>query len=61
MMNNYVYCWQQGLSNGEIDGAVCDIGTCRWFDYLETIFMGVLEMYALVKRLSHCGHTASSQ
>jgi hypothetical protein len=27
VMNNYVYCWQQGLSNGEIDGAVCDIGT----------------------------------
>ena len=33
MMNNYVYCWQQGLSNGEIDGSVCDIGTSRWFNY----------------------------
>lgn len=33
VMNNYVYCWQQALSNGEIDGAVCDIGTSRWFNY----------------------------
>jgi hypothetical protein len=33
VMNNYVYCWQQGLANGEIDGAVCDIGTSRWFNY----------------------------
>lgn len=33
VMNNYVYCWQQGLSNGEIDGSVCDIGTSRWFNY----------------------------
>jgi len=24
---------EKPISNGEIDGAVCDIGTSRWFNY----------------------------
>lgn len=32
-VENYTFCWQQGLSNGEIDAAICDIGTSRWFNY----------------------------
>jgi hypothetical protein len=27
---DYIPCWQQGLSNGEIDAAVCDSGVSRW-------------------------------
>ena len=27
------YCWQQGLSNGDWDAAVCDKGVSRWFNY----------------------------
>lgn len=33
IIHHYVYCWQQALSNGEIDAAVCDEGTSRWFNY----------------------------
>lgn len=33
ILTNYSACWQQGLSNGEWDAAVCDIGTSRWFNY----------------------------
>ena len=33
LREQYVACWQQTLSNGEIDAAVCDIGTSRWFNY----------------------------
>ena len=31
--DDYVFCWQQTLSNGEWDEALCDIGTSRWFNY----------------------------
>ena len=30
---NYSYCWQQQLSDGEWDAAICDTGTSRWFNY----------------------------
>ena len=33
MVSNYDFCWQQSLSDGEWDGAVCDVGTSRWFNY----------------------------
>jgi hypothetical protein len=33
MVNDYVYCWQQGLSDGEWDAASCDMGVSRWFNY----------------------------
>ena len=33
LVSNYVSCWQQQLSDGEWDGAVCDVGTTRWFNY----------------------------
>eukprot|EP00041_Stephanoeca_diplocostata_P030302 m.914684 g.914684 ORF g.914684 m.914684 type:complete len:1236 (+) comp23730_c1_seq7:171-3878(+) len=33
LVNDYVQCWQQGLSNGDHDAAVCDIGVSRWFNY----------------------------
>jgi hypothetical protein len=33
VVNEYVYCWQQSLANGEVDASVCDIGTSRWFNY----------------------------
>lgn len=29
----YTPCWQEPLSNGEMDGALCDIGTSRFFNY----------------------------
>jgi hypothetical protein len=32
VVTNYDFCWQQGLSDGEVDAAVCDIGTSRWFN-----------------------------
>ena len=33
MVTNYDFCWQQSLGDGEWDGAVCDVGTSRWFNY----------------------------
>ena len=33
LVHDYVACWQQALSDGEWDAAVCDIGTSRWFNY----------------------------
>ena len=33
VIDDYVYCWQQNLMSEEWDGAVCDIGTSRWFNY----------------------------
>lgn len=33
IITNYSACWQQVLSNGEWDAAMCDIGTSRWFNY----------------------------
>lgn len=33
LKTDYVSCWQQDLTNGEIDAAVCDVGTSRWFNY----------------------------
>jgi hypothetical protein len=30
LASHYDFCWQQGLSNGEVDAAVCDLGTSRW-------------------------------
>lgn len=36
VVNDYVYCWQQSLANGEWDAAVCDIGVSRWFNYYVT-------------------------
>jgi len=32
-VENYTFCWQQDLSNGEFDAAICDVGTSRWFNY----------------------------
>ena len=28
----YTPCWQNPLANGDMDGAMCDIGTSRWFN-----------------------------
>eukprot|EP01060_Flectonema_neradi_P038965 TRINITY_DN835_c0_g2_i3.p1 TRINITY_DN835_c0_g2~~TRINITY_DN835_c0_g2_i3.p1 ORF type:complete len:735 (+),score=137.41 TRINITY_DN835_c0_g2_i3:1024-3228(+) len=33
LSTNYTACWQNALSNGEWDAAVCDIGASRWFNY----------------------------
>eukprot|EP00051_Salpingoeca_urceolata_P011338 m.140348 g.140348 ORF g.140348 m.140348 type:complete len:1261 (+) comp17082_c0_seq3:824-4606(+) len=33
VVHNYTACWQQSLSDGEWDCAVCDIGTSQWFNY----------------------------
>ena len=33
LATNYTFCWQNALSNGEWDTAVCDIGASRWFNY----------------------------
>ncbi len=33
LVSNYNACWQQALSDGEYDAAVCDVGTTRWFNY----------------------------
>ena len=33
LVNEYVPCWQQSLSNGAHDAAVCDSGVSRWFNY----------------------------
>ena len=33
MVTNYDFCWQQRLADGEWDGAICDVGTSRWFNY----------------------------
>ena len=42
LIDDYVSCWQQGLSNGETDASVCDHGTSRWFNYyLEGAFWSV--------------------
>eukprot|EP00462_Mataza_sp_D1_P007298 CAMPEP_0175122530 /NCGR_PEP_ID=MMETSP0087-20121206/1765_1 /TAXON_ID=136419 /ORGANISM="Unknown Unknown, Strain D1" /LENGTH=1130 /DNA_ID=CAMNT_0016404173 /DNA_START=50 /DNA_END=3442 /DNA_ORIENTATION=+ len=30
---HYQQCWQQPLSNGEVDAALCDSGLSRWFNY----------------------------
>jgi hypothetical protein len=36
MVNDYVECWQQGLSDDEWDASVCDMGVSRWFNYYAT-------------------------
>ena len=33
LATDYDFCWQQALGDGEWDGAVCDVGTSRWFNY----------------------------
>jgi len=44
LVRNYTACWQQGLSNGEIDAAVCNIGTSRWFNYyVEGVYWSVAQ------------------
>lgn len=38
----YTPCWQNPLANGDMDGAMCDIGTSRWFNYyLEGLYWSV--------------------
>ena len=39
LVSDYVPCWQQSLSDGEVDASVCDHGTSRWMNYyLEGVF-----------------------
>ena len=42
-VTNYAACWQNPLSNGEIDQAVCDAGTSRLLNYyIEGLHWSVL-------------------
>ena len=49
---NYTACWQNYLANGEMDGAMCDIGTSRWFNYCKYIIH--LQMRFLDPVLTYC-------
>ena len=33
VVDDYDYCWQQNLANGDWDAAVCNKGASRWFNY----------------------------
>lgn len=51
LIDDYVSCWQQSLSNGETDASVCDIGTSRWFNYyLEGAFWSISQAPHMVRK-----------
>ena len=57
VLSNYSGCWQQGLSNGEIDAAVCDIVCVREGKRSETGGAGQLRRKEPLAKTSRASFT----